>query len=226
MSVLFIGPENRRQQIPAALAALPATYLPAGYAVKATDLQGFDWVFDLEFDAHPERLGLYATQTQAFFFLHSNRIQLVAVAAELGVRLPLFHVAGINAWPGCLSVTPWEVSVATENALPLLQEKLGALQIDYIRVADRVGLITPRVISMIINEAYYTLQEGTAIKADIDLGMQLGTNYPHGPFAWSELIGLREVRSLLEAMYDDTHDPRYKLCPLLKTESLVPHFEG
>lgn len=226
MSVLFIGPENRRQQLPAALAALPAQILPAGHAVHATDLQGVDLVFDLEFDAQPERLGLYATQTQAFFFLHSNRIQLAAVAADLGVRLPLFHVAGINAWPGCLSTTPWEVSVATENALPLLKEKLDALQIEYIRVADRVGLITPRVISMIINEAYFTLQEGTANKADIDLGMQLGTNYPHGPFAWSELIGLREVRSLLEAMYNDTHDPRYKLCPLLKTESLAPHFEA
>lgn len=224
MSVLFIGPENRRQQLPTSLASLTARYLPAGHAVNATDLQGIELVFDLEFDAYPERLGLYATQTQAFFFLHSNRIQLAAVAAELGVRLPLFHVAGINAWPGCISATPWEVSLATENALPGLNEKLQALGIDYVRVADRVGLVTPRVISMIINEAYYTLQEGTANKADIDLGMQLGTNYPYGPFAWAELIGLRELRSLLEAMYNDTHDPRYKLCPLLKTESLAPQF--
>lgn len=224
MSVLFIGPENRRQQLPATLAALPARFLPAGHAVNAADLQDVELVFDLEFDAFPERLGLYATQSQAFFFLHSNRIQLAAVAAELGVRLPLFHVAGLNAWPGCLSVTPWEVSVATENALPVLQEKLQGLSIDHVRVADRVGMITPRVICMIINEAYYTLQESTANKADIDLGMQLGTNYPQGPFTWAERIGLREVRSLLEAMYTDTHDPRYKLCPLLKTESLAPQF--
>lgn len=226
MSVLFIGPENRRQQLPAALAALPARFLPAGHAVHAADLQGVALVFDLEFDAYPERLGLYATQTQAFFFLHSNRIQLAAVAAALGVRLPLFHVAGLNAWPGCLSVSPWEVSLATENALPLLHDKLQALGIEFVRVADRVGMVTPRVICMIINEAYYTLQEGTANKTDIDQGMKLGTNYPHGPFAWSELIGLREVRSLLEAMYADTQDPRYKLCPLLKTESLAPSFEA
>lgn len=108
--------------------------------------------------------------------------------------------------------------------MPVLTEKLAALQIPFVRVADRVGMITPRVICMIINEAYYTLQEGTASKADIDLGMQLGTNYPHGPFAWAERIGIREVRSLLEAMYNDTKDPRYKLCPLLKTESLAPAF--
>lgn len=224
MSILFIGPENRRQSLPASLAALPARFLAAGANPTAADLQGVELVFDLEFDAHSERLGLYATQTHCFFFLHSNRIQLAAVAADLGVRMPLFHVAGINAWPDCLATTPWEVSVATEQALPVLHEKLNALEIPFVRVADRVGMITPRVICMIINEAYYTLQEGTASKADIDLGMQLGTNYPQGPFAWAERIGIKEVRSLLEAMYNDTHDPRYKLCPLLKTESLDPVF--
>lgn len=224
MSILFIGPENRRHSLPATLAALPARYLPTGSAPTAADLQGIELVFDLEFDAHPERLGLYATQSQCFFFLHSNGVQLAAVAADLGVRLPLFHVAGINAWPDCLAATPWEVSVATEQAIPVLTEKLAALQIPFVRVADRVGMITPRVICMIINEAYFTLQEGTASKADIDLGMQLGTNYPHGPFAWAERIGIGEVRRLLEAMYADTHDPRYKLCPLLKTESLKPVF--
>jgi 3-hydroxybutyryl-CoA dehydrogenase len=84
-----------------------------------------------------------------------------------------------------------------------------------------VGMLTPRIIGMIINEAYYTLQEGTASKTDIDLGMKLGTNYPKGPFEWAELWGLAEVRRLLEAMYRDTGDPRYKLCPLLKTESFT-----
>lgn len=224
MSILFIGPENRRQSLPTSLAALPARYLAAGTQPIAADLQGVELVFDLEFDTHPERLGMYATQTHCFFFLHSNRVQLAAVAAALGVRMPLFHVAGINAWPDCLSATPWEVSVATEQALPALAEKLHALEIPFVRVADRVGMVTPRVICMIINEAYYTLQEGTASKADIDLGMQLGTNYPHGPFAWAERIGIKEVRSLIESMYTDTHDPRYKLCPLLKTESLAPVF--
>lgn len=224
MSILFIGPENRRQSLPASLADLPARYLAPGTHPTAADLQGVEMVFDLEFDAYPDRLGMYATQTQCFFFLHSNRVQLAAVASALGVRMPLFHVAGINAWPESLSATPWEVSVATTEALPGLTEKLGALQIPFVQVADRVGMITPRVICMIINEAYYTLQEGTASKADIDLGMQLGTNYPYGPFAWAERIGIKEVRSLLEAMYNDTRDPRYKLCPLLKTESLKPVF--
>lgn len=220
MQILLIGPDNRLTGLAEKFTAHSVQRHPVEKAVVAADLKGFDLVFDLAFDAHPDRLGLYATQTDTFFFLHANRIQLQLVAAELGVRLALFNLAGINAWPGCLAAEPWELSVATDNALERLDQAAAALGIRYLRVADRVGMVTPRVISMIINEAYYTLQEGTASKADIDAGMKLGTNYPKGPFAWAQEIGLAEVRALLEAMYADTQDPRYKLCPLLKTESI------
>ena len=92
---------------------------------------------------------------------------------------------------------------------------------DFLVVDDRVGLVTPRVICMIINEAYYTVQEGTASREDIDIAMKLGTNYPFGPFEWCQRIGVRHVYELLEAVYDDTKDERYKICPLLKKEYLL-----
>ena len=87
-------------------------------------------------------------------------------------------------------------------------------------VDDRVGMVTPRIIAMIINEAYYTVQEGTASKADIDTGMKLGTNYPMGPFEWVQKWGLTNIYELLEALYLDSKDERYKICPLLKKEYL------
>jgi 3-hydroxybutyryl-CoA dehydrogenase len=78
-------------------------------------------------------------------------------------------------------------------------------------------MVTPRILFMIINEACYTLQEGTASKEDIDTSMKLGTNYPFGPFEWANKIGIKHVYETLEAIYLDTHDERYKVCPLLKT---------
>ena len=74
---------------------------------------------------------------------------------------------------------------------------------------------------MIINEAYYTLQEGTASRADIDTAMKLGTNYPFGPFEWSKRIGIKTIVKLLDNIYADTHDERYKICPLLRSESYL-----
>jgi 3-hydroxybutyryl-CoA dehydrogenase len=73
---------------------------------------------------------------------------------------------------------------------------------------------------MIINEAYYAAQDGIASREDIDKAMRLGTNYPHGPFEWAERIGLSAVYQLIESLYRDTHDERYKVCPLLKKEYL------
>jgi 3-hydroxybutyryl-CoA dehydrogenase len=74
---------------------------------------------------------------------------------------------------------------------------------------------------MIINEAYYTVQEGTANRADIDQAMKLGTNYPLGPFEWCHKIGIADVYETLEAIYNDTHDERYKICSLLKHDYLT-----
>jgi 3-hydroxybutyryl-CoA dehydrogenase len=87
-------------------------------------------------------------------------------------------------------------------------------------VEDRVGMVTPRVIFMLINEACYTLQEGTASIKDIDTAMKLGTNYPYGPFEWADKIGINEIYETLIAIYEDTKDERYKICPLLKTKYL------
>jgi 3-hydroxybutyryl-CoA dehydrogenase len=88
-------------------------------------------------------------------------------------------------------------------------------------VEDRIGLVTPRVVCMIINEAYYAVLEGTASREDVDLAMKLGSNYPFGPFEWSNRIGVKHVYELLEAVYEDTRDERYKICPLLKKEYLA-----
>ena len=55
------------------------------------------------------------------------------------------------------------------------------------------GFITARVIAMIINEAFFALQENVSSKEEIDTAMRLGTNYPYGPFEWTKLIGIDKI---------------------------------
>lgn len=87
-------------------------------------------------------------------------------------------------------------------------------------VNDRVGMISMRIISLIINEAYLVLQEGTSTKEDIDTAMRLGTNYPYGPIEWSEKIGIELIYNILKSMYDEFGDDRYRITPLLKEKYL------
>ncbi|QIL76451.1 3-hydroxyacyl-CoA dehydrogenase family protein [Hymenobacter sp. HDW8] len=124
---------------------------------------------------------------------------------------------GFCGLPTLLNRPLLEVSLYNEADANKLAEICAALGTGYRVVQDRVGLVTPRVICMIINEACYTLQEGTASIQDIDKSMKLGTSYPRGPFEWANLIGVSRVYAVLEAMWQDTHDERYKVCPLLKT---------
>ncbi|WP_133271188.1 3-hydroxyacyl-CoA dehydrogenase family protein [Hymenobacter radiodurans] len=131
-----------------------------------------------------------------------------------GLEATLFGFCGL---PTLLNRPLLEVSLYNSENAPQLAEICAALGTDYRVVQDRVGMVTPRVVCMIINEACYTLQEGTANIKDIDKSMKLGTNYPRGPFEWANLIGVSRVYDVLESLWQDTHDERYKVCPLLKT---------
>ena len=130
------------------------------------------------------------------------------------------NLFGFCGLPTLLNRPLLEVSLYDEADREKLAATCAALGTDYRVVQDRVGLVTPRVICMIINEACYTLQEGTASIKDIDLSMKLGTGYPRGPFEWANATGVARVYAVLEALWHDTHDERYKVCPLLKRQAL------
>ena len=80
-------------------------------------------------------------------------------------------------------------------------------------VPDVKGFISPRVVSMIINEAYFTLEENVSTKEEIDIAMKLGTNYPYGPFEWSKKIGLKKIAGLLKEL--SINEKRYEPSALL-----------
>lgn len=80
-----------------------------------------------------------------------------------------------------------EFSAKTAESRPLIEEFLGILGKKGVEHADiKVGFHYPRVISMIINEAFFALEENLALKKDIDLAMKFGVNYPIGPIEWGE----------------------------------------
>lgn len=187
--------------------------------IKDTELEqissmGFDAFIDLNFDDATENLNHYL-HLEMPVLLSAVKTQLVK---ELAGKNPTATIFGINALPTFINRSLLEASFYNEADKNLLETLAQTLGWECKWVDDRVGMVTPRIIFMIINEGYFTVQEGTANKADIDTGMKLGTNYPQGPFEWSEKVGLKDVYEVLEAVYQDTHDERYKICPLLKTE--------
>lgn len=77
-------------------------------------------------------------------------------------------------------------------------------------VADTPGLVLPRILSMLVNEAFFALQAGVAEAETIDQAMKLGLNYPRGPFEWAQELGLPYVLAILDHLYDEYHEERYR----------------
>lgn len=178
-----------------------------------------DIIFDFIIDKHPEQMEVYRDHPKVIAFLNTPKTSLLnlVVGFKGKISCTLF---GFNGLPSFLNREILETTIWRDQDKEKLQSVCEQLQTKHLLVDDRVGMVTPRVVFMIINEAYYTFHEGTASREDIDLGMKLGTNYPYGPFEWSKIIGVHNIYELLSAVYEDTKDERYKICPLLKKEYL------
>ncbi|WP_240339719.1 3-hydroxyacyl-CoA dehydrogenase family protein [Halobacillus ihumii] len=83
-------------------------------------------------------------------------------------------------------------------------------------VEDEPGLVYPRILSLIINEAIFALAEGTASAEDIDIAMKKGTNYPEGPLEWAEKIGVDNAYAVLNGLYRQLGEERYRPASLLR----------
>jgi 3-hydroxybutyryl-CoA dehydrogenase len=120
------------------------------------------------------------------------------------------HVLRINGWPGFLKRTTWEIAGKLQ---PHTEAVFQYLSIKINPVKDEPGFIAARIIAMIINEAYFALEEKVSSKADIDIAMKLGTNYPFGPFEWAGLIGTEKIAALLNKLNitDNRYQPSFLL---------------
>jgi 3-hydroxybutyryl-CoA dehydrogenase len=83
-------------------------------------------------------------------------------------------------------------------------------------VGDAPGLVLGRIVCQLVNEAAFALREGVGSAEDIDAGMLLGLNHPHGPLHWADTIGLDHVLAVLDALADEYREERYRACPLLR----------
>lgn len=83
-------------------------------------------------------------------------------------------------------------------------------------VQDRVALVLPRVLATLMNEAAFAFMEEIASKEDIDAAMKTGVNYPQGLLEWADTIGLDTLLAILEALYAEYRQERYRPCIVIR----------
>ena len=101
----------------------------------------------------------------------------------------------------------------TFAAVESLTQKIGKTPVE---VAEAPGFVVNRILVPMINEAVGILADGVASVEDIDSAMKLGANHPMGPLALGDLIGLDVCLAIMEVLYSEFGDPKYRAHPLLR----------
>ena len=150
------------------------------------------------------------------FSAFSKPILLNSVVTTLEEMKAPANLVRINGWPGFIDRKIWEVSGSLSQGATDVLTALGKTSKV---VGDEAGFVSASVIAMIINEAFFSLEDGISTRPDIDTAMKLGTNYPLGPFEWCAKIGAHNIYTLLNKL--STRDKRYVPSRLLATEAVL-----
>jgi len=122
------------------------------------------------------------------------------------------------------SCTRLALAPADQTGAAQLQPALGLLQAAGIAVSvidDLPGLLVMRTVCMLANEAAEAVQAGVASAAAIDTAMRLGVNYPKGPLAWAEELGLKRVLEALDHLQRRYGEDRYRASSLLRRKVMA-----
>ena len=123
------------------------------------------------------------------FFNPADRMKLVEV------------IAGVN--------TPAE----TVDTIKKIAEEIGKTPV---QVNEAAGFVVNRILIPMINEAAFIKMEGVSDIAGIDAAMKLGANHPMGPLELGDFVGLDICLAIMDVLYNETGDSKYRACPLIR----------
>jgi len=158
--------------------------------------------------------GRIATTGDAVLFVTDGR-SATRRAADLGLaNVVLIDLALDYASAGRIAVAAAAQcsASAAQQAIALLQA--AGLQVS--RFADVPGLAVMRTVVMLANEAADAVGQGVCSAAAADAAMKLGVNYPQGPLAWADALGVPTVHSVLVHLGASYGEDRYRISPLLQ----------
>ena len=151
---------------------------------------------------------IFATNTSS---LSITEIASCTDRSDRVIGMHFFNPAGVMKLVEL--IRGMETSDETFNTIKELTVAIGK---DPVEVKEAPGFVVNRILIPMINEAVNLLDHGVATIEDIDKAMMLGANHPMGPLALGDLIGLDVCLAIMDVLYKETGDNRYRASSLLR----------
>ncbi len=144
---------------------------------------------------------------------------ICTTAGSLAALDPGGSAVGFHALPPLADATLVELTRGPDSATSAAhaaERFFGSLGKHTEWVGDAPGLVLGRIVCQVVNEAAFLLGEGLGRAEDVDAGVIHGLSYPRGILAWADAIGLDHVVSVLDALFLERGEERYRVAPLLR----------
>lgn len=152
----------------------------------------------------------------AIFATNTSSLSVTALGMQTNVPANFIGVHFFNPTSVMRLAEVIKGIVTSEDTLSRAIELVRMVSKEPVVVQESPGFIVNRMLIPMINEAVAILAEGVASKDDIDNAMKYGANHPIGPLALADLIGNDVCLSIMETLYTETGDSKYRAHPLLR----------
>ena len=146
----------------------------------------------------------------------SNTSSLSLTEISRGLSRPVVGMHFFNPAPVMKLVEVIAGFGADDSAVKAVMDIASQIGKTPIEVKEGAGFVVNRILVPMINEAVGILADGLASAEDIDTAMKLGANHPMGPLALGDLVGLDVCYAIMEVLYEEFADTKYRPHPLLK----------
>ena len=143
----------------------------------------------------------------------TNTSSLSVTEMGLGLKHPVIGMHFFNPVPSMKLIEVIRGANITDETFDFIYKLSQEIGKDPIEVAEAPGFVVNRVLIPEINEAIGLVETGVASVEDIDKAMKLGANHPMGPLELGDFIGLDVCLAIMDVLYSETGDPKYRPIP-------------
>ncbi len=155
-------------------------------------------------------------QPKAILATNTSSLSITEIASATKRPSQVIGMHFFNPVPVMALVEVIRGLVASDETYNTISELAKALGKTPVLVEEAPGFVVNRILIPMINEAAFMVTEGVSTPAEIDTAMKLGANHPMGPLALGDLIGLDVCLAIMDVLYHEFGDSKYRAAPLMR----------